>query len=117
MRQVIREVNPNIPVFAVTTMRDAVDDQTAQSRFTTWLMGAFAGVALLLAAVGIYGVMSYLVVQRTREVGIRMALGRRARRDRPARRGGGAVLIAIGVAIGGVASLLLARVSASSSTP
>ena len=113
VRQVIREINPNIPVFAVTTMRDSVDDQTAQSRFTTWLMGVFAGVALLLASVGIYGVMSYLVVQRTREVGIRMALG--ASRGEIVRLvvGGGAVLIAIGVAIGGVASLLLARVSAS----
>ena len=113
VRQVIREVNPSVPVFAITTMRDAVEDQTAQSRFTTWLMGAFAGVALLLASVGIYGVMSYLVVQRTHELGIRMALG--ATRQEIVRLvvGGGARLIAVGIAIGGAASLLLARVSAS----
>jgi len=113
VRQVIREINPNIPVFAVTTMRDAVDEQTAQSRFTTWLMGAFAAVALLLASVGIYGVMSYLVLQRTREVGIRMALG--ATRQEIVRLvvGGGARLIVLGVLIGGIASLALARVSSS----
>jgi len=113
VRQVIRDVNPSVPVFAITTMRDAVEDQTAQSRFTTWLMGAFAGVALLLASVGIYGVMSYLVVQRTHELGIRMALG--ATRHEIVRLvvGGGARLIAVGIAIGGAASLLLARVSAS----
>ncbi len=113
VRQVIREINPSVPVFAITTMRDAVEDQTAQSRFTTWLMGAFAGVALLLASVGIYGVMSYLVVQRTHELGIRMALG--ATRQEIVRLvvGGGARLIAVGIAIGGAASLLLARVSAS----
>jgi predicted permease len=113
VRQVIRQINPGVPVFAVTTMRDAVADQTAQSRFTTWLMGAFAGVALLLASVGIYGVMSYLVVQRTHELGIRMALGATQWEIVRLVVGGGARLIVTGIAIGGIASLLLARVSAS----
>ena len=71
-----------------------VADQTAQSRFITWLMGGFAGVALLLAAVGIYGVMSYLVLQRRREVGIRMALGATPREIVRLVVSGGAVLIA-----------------------
>jgi putative ABC transport system permease protein len=113
VRQAIRDVNANVPVFAVAVMRDAVDAQTAQSRFTTWLMGAFAGVALLLAAVGIYGVMSYLVLQRTREMGIRMALGATRHEIVSLVVGGGAVLIGVGVAIGAVASLLLARVAES----
>jgi predicted permease len=112
VRQVIRDVNPNIPVFSVATLRDMVDDQTAQSRFITWLMGGFAGVALLLAAVGIYGVMSYLVLQRRREVGIRMALGATPREIVRLVVRGGAVLIGIGVSIGAAAALLLQRLAA-----
>jgi predicted permease len=109
VRQVIRDINPNIPVFAVTTMRDAVDDQTAQSRFTTWLMGAFAGVALLLASVGIYGVMSYLVLRRTREVGIRMALGARPSHVLALVIGQGLRLFVLGMAVGVLAAAALMR--------
>ena len=112
VRQVIRDINPNIPVFSVATLQDMVADQTAQSRFITWLMGGFAGVALLLAAVGIYGVMSYLVLQRRREVGIRMALGATPREIVRLVVSGGAVLIVLGVVIGTVAALLLQTVAA-----
>ena len=112
VRQVIRDINPNIPVFSVATLQDMVADQTAQSRFITWLMGGFGGVALLLAAVGIYGVMSYLVLQRRREVGIRMALGATPREIVRLVVSGGAVLIALGVVIGTVAALLLQTVAA-----
>jgi predicted permease len=110
VRQAIRDVDPTIPLFGVFTMSERIASQTAYFRFTMWVMGTFAGMALLLAALGIYGVMSYLVSRRTREVGIRMALG--ATRNEIVRLivGRGARLIAAGIVIGAVASLGLQRV-------
>jgi putative ABC transport system permease protein len=94
-------------------MEHIVAAAVARQRFSTMLLGVFATLALILAAVGIYGVMSYSVAQRTREIGIRMALG--------ARRGDvlkmtvkqGLKLVVVGVAIGLVAAFVLTRVMAS----
>src|SRR5205085_1455601 len=91
------------------TMQNVVDESLAQSRFATVMLGTFSGLALLLAAVGIYGVISYSVTQRTHEIGVRMALG--AGRGAVLREvvGGGFKLAAIGVGIGLVGAFVATR--------
>jgi predicted permease len=109
IRAALRQADPGIVVYNVAPMTELVVAQTESSRFTSWLLGLFAVTALVLAAVGIYGVMSYLVTLRQREFGIRLVLGaRRAQLVRlVAREGAG--LVAIGVALGVVGSFALYR--------
>jgi putative ABC transport system permease protein len=111
-RQVIQEMVPDLPIYDVQTMASRVAVSSAHARFSAVLLGTFAAIALALAIVGIYGVMTFTVSQRTREIGIRMALG--ADRGKVVRMviGEGVVLAGIGVVIGVGAALALTRVLA-----
>jgi putative ABC transport system permease protein len=100
VRAVVAKLNPALPLIAVRTMDDVIDDNTQGQQFLSLLVGSFAGLAALLAAVGIYGVLSYAVTQRTREIGIRISLGASQGRVLAEVLRQGVLLIAVGSAIG-----------------
>jgi putative ABC transport system permease protein len=106
VRGVVAEVEPNQAIHNVITMEQRLANATTSRRLNTVLLGSFAGLALLLAVVGIYGVMSYAVTQRTREIGVRIALGASSKEIIRLIVGQGALLVGIGVVIGlGAAAL------------
>jgi ABC-type antimicrobial peptide transport system permease subunit len=110
IRNQVRAIEPNEPVNQVVTMDEHLSNSVAGRRFQMLLLGVFAGVALVIAMVGIYGVISYAVSGRTREIGIRMALGAQASDVLRMVIWQGMSLALIGVAVGLAVALALTRV-------
>lgn len=108
-RRVVAAVDPSVPVYRVQTIAQLLGASVAQARFMTLVLGVFAAVALALAAVGVYGVVAYAVAQRTRELGIRMALGARAADILWLILRQGAILGGLGAAAGLAGALLATR--------
>ena len=113
LRNAVHAIDPDQPVSAMRPMTEWVDSSVTQSRYLTTLFGLFAALAMILAATGIYGVMSYTVAQRTHEIGVRMALGARRADVLKLVVGQGMLLTAIGVALGLLGAFGLTRVMAS----
>jgi ABC-type antimicrobial peptide transport system permease subunit len=108
-RDAVHSIDRDLPLSFVNTMEALVESSVGQRRLSMILLGVFSTIALLLASIGIYGVMSYSVAQRTRALGIRMALGAARSRVLALVVGQGVFLTAAGVAIGLVAALGLTR--------
>jgi putative ABC transport system permease protein len=113
VRKVVWEIDKDQPVSDIRSMEEIVSRAVARQRFSMMLFGIFATLALVLASVGIYGVMSYSMAQRTREIGIRMALGAQRKDVLKMAVGQGLKLVLIGVGIGLAAAFVLTRVMAS----
>jgi putative ABC transport system permease protein len=109
LRSALAEIDPNQPLVKVRTMEENMATTVAQPRFRTWLIGILAMLALVLAAVGVYGVMSYTVTQRTSEIGVRVALGAQPKDVFRIIVGEGLRLALFGVGVGLVAALVLTR--------
>jgi len=105
----VQKLDPHLPLYEVKTLASQIDESLTQERLVTWLCTAFGLLATLLAALGLYGVLAFSVAQRTREIGIRLALGAQARDVFKLIIGQGMILVSIGVAIGVAASLVLTR--------
>jgi putative ABC transport system permease protein len=109
IRRVVASIDKDQPVFGVQTMQQVVNNSVSTRRITLILLSLFSALALVLSAIGIYGVVSYSVAQRIREIGIRMALGAQRRDVLRLVLAQGARISGIGIAIGIAASLVLTR--------
>src|SRR6185436_10298896 len=113
LRAAVLAIDKNMAIYNIKTMEKVVSDSIAQPRFNMVLLAIFAGLALILASVGIYGVMSYSVTQRTQELGVRMALGAQRRDIFSLVLKQGIILALIGVAIGLAGAIGLSKALAS----
>ncbi len=109
IREAIRTLDPNLPLMDVKTMEERIGDSTTTARFSALLLTAYASIALFLAAMGIYGVMTYAVAQRTREIGVRIAIGAEPGSILGLVIGRGVTVAIVGVAVGGLLALGLTR--------
>jgi len=110
IQRIVSSMDKDIPVTQVRTMNELMFSELAQPRFATVLLSAFAGLALVLTIVGLYGVMTYSVSRRTREIGVRMALGAQRRAVLNMVLRDASILLAVGIALGITAALALASV-------
>ncbi|MBI4473856.1 MAG: ABC transporter permease [Acidobacteria bacterium] len=109
LRQAIQEVDPNLPAYSVVTMHELIANQIANTNFTTLLLSTFSALALLLAVIGVYAVISYSVDQRTHEIGVRMALGAQQRDILRLLLGHGMGLVLAGLALGITVATIMTR--------
>ena len=108
-RRIVREIDPTIPITNVQTLSDVVSSVTAPARWSTTLLGVFAGVALITAVLGVFGLLSYMVTQRARELGIRIALGASSRGVQRLVLTRGLALVGAGLAVGLAGAVALTR--------
>jgi putative ABC transport system permease protein len=113
LRRIVNQLDPELPLFGVEPLTATLSHTVAQQRFTMIVLAAFAVVALLLAVIGVHGLLSYTLAQRTREIGIRMALGAAPGGVRGLVVGEGAMLAAAGLALGLLGALALSHLLAS----
>jgi predicted permease len=109
VRAAVRDIEPGATISNVSSMADRVAEQMARPRFVSWLVGAFAGLALLLAAIGVYGVLAQTVARRTPEIGLRMALGATRQDILRLVLGQGLWLIGLGLAVGVAGAIAVMR--------
>lgn len=113
IQRAVASIDPSLPVIQMRTMEDVIGDSLVRQRFLSQLLGIFAGVALLLAAIGTYGILAYMVTERNREIGIRMALGAGSQQIVRLVLRQGLITAAVGIGIGIAGALALSRLTKS----
>lgn len=113
LRSAVREIDPQLPLFGIEPLQQTLSNSVGERRFTMIALGAFAAVALLLSAIGVHGVLSYTVAQRTREIGIRVALGAAPAAVHALIMSEGAKLAAVGLGVGLAGSFAITRLLSS----